>query len=175
MAHYTAAMSKAFTRESDDESADDLTPARPQASPGATNYITREGADRLRRDLDNLLAQKRLLANQSAEGDANAKSALQKLDLAIQKLQATMASVIVAERPADQTRVAFGASVCFRDESGEEETYQVVGVDEAAPDAGRISSASPLAKALLTRRVGEKVRFDSPAGPQELTILSVCY
>jgi transcription elongation GreA/GreB family factor len=56
-----------------------------------------------------------------------------------------------------------------------EETYQIVGAEEADPDEGRISAASPLARALLTRRAGEKVRFQIPAGHRELTILSVRY
>ena len=83
--------------------------------------------------------------------------------------------MIVAEPPADPEKVALGASVRVRDEDGEEETYRVVGIDEADPGKGRISSGSPLAQALLTRRAGEKVQFQSPGGSQELTILSVSY
>lgn len=168
-------MSKAFTRESDDASADEIVPARPQVSAGVRNYITREGADRLRNRLEELLEQRRVLIDESSKDSANAKAALRNLELAIQKLQSTLSSVIIAERPADQTVIAFGASVCIRDEHGEEETYQIVGLDEADPVNGRISSASPLAKAILTHRAGEKVRFLSPAGPQEMTILSVHY
>ena len=56
---------------------------------------------------------------------------------------------------------------------GEEETYQIVGVDEADAGQGRISSGSPLARVLLSRRAGDKVRFQSPAGLQELTIISL--
>ena len=168
-------MSKAFTRESDEASADEIAPVQPQVSAGARTYITREGADRLRNRLEELLKQRRVLVNESGEGNANAKAALRKLELAMQKLQSALNSVIIAERPADQTRIAFGASVRIRDENGEEETYQIVGMVEADPVSGRISSASPLAKALLSKQAGDKAKFRSPAGPQELTILSVHY
>ncbi|MGH7969674.1 MAG: GreA/GreB family elongation factor [Limisphaerales bacterium] len=61
----------------------------------------------------------------------------------------------------------------MRDKHGEEETYQIVGPDEAEPVEGRISSLSPLAQALVNSRAGDTVRFISPAGEQELTILAV--
>jgi len=82
---------------------------------------------------------------------------------------------VVAEPPADQKKVAFGASVTIRHEDGEEDEYLIVGVDEAEPEAGRISWISPLARVLLSRRAGDIVRFQSPAGVEELTILRVHY
>ena len=113
--------------------------------------------------------------SRSSESDINAKAALRRIESTIQKLQSTLDSVIIAERPTDQTKVAFGASVRIRDEHGEEDTYQIVGIDEADPGQGRISSISPLARALLNQRAGDKVSFQSPAGLQEWTILDVHY
>jgi len=168
-------VSKAFTRESDDVPDDGIASVRPRSSAGAKNYITREGADRLRERLNQLLEEKRVLSSRGDEATPDSKTALRRLESAIQKLQATLNSVIVAEPPADQEKVALGASVRVRDEDGEEETYQIVGIDEADPGQGRISSASPLAQALLARRAGEQVQFHSPGGSQELTILSVRY
>ena len=98
-----------------------------------------------------------------------------RLDVLIRRLQATLESVVVAETPADQTNVAFGASVTIRHENGEEDEYLIVGVDEAAPETGRISWISPLARVLLSRRAGDKVLFRSPAGVEELTVLKVHY
>jgi transcription elongation factor GreB len=168
-------VSKAFTRESDDPTADEVPSMPPRSSAGEKNYITREGADRLRDRLKELLDEKRVLASKGDEGTPSAKAALRRLETAIQKLQSTLNSIFVVEPPADRERVALGAAVRVRDEDGEEETYQIVGIDEADPGQGRISSASPLAQALLTRRAGEKVRFQSPGGELELTILSVRY
>lgn len=82
---------------------------------------------------------------------------------------------MVAEPPADSGKVGFGATVHIRDQNGEEETYQIVGVDEAEPGQGRISSSAPLAQALMNTRAGETVHFKSPAGDWKLTILGVNY
>jgi transcription elongation factor GreB len=59
--------------------------------------------------------------------------------------------------------------------NGEESAYHIVGVEEADPERGSISWISPLARALLSRRVGDKVRFRSPEGDEELTIMTVRY
>jgi transcription elongation factor GreB len=75
----------------------------------------------------------------------------------------------------DRERVSLGAWVQLRDADGAEEAYQIVGAEEAEPDEGRISSASPLARALLNRRTGEKVHFKIPTGHRDLTIVSVRY
>jgi transcription elongation GreA/GreB family factor len=77
---------------------------------------------------------------------------------------------------ADQEKVGFGATVRIRRGDGEEELYRIVGVDEEAdPDAGAISWLWPLARALLSRRAGERVRFRAAAGEEELVILGVGY
>ena len=99
----------------------------------------------------------------------------QRLELAIRKLQQTLNSVVVAEVPADREKVAFGATVTVRREDGSEEVYRIVGVEEADPEHGGISWISPLARTLLSRRTGEKVRFRSPSGEEELTLLMVRY
>ena len=166
-------MSKAFTRESDDLNADEIAPLRPHPSSGVKNYITRQGADRIRERIEDLVERRRELM--SAGSDVDTKANLRRVESEIQRLQLTLNSVIVAEPPADKEKVAFGASVVVRDSSGEEETYQIVGVDEAEPGEGRISASSPMARALMNRRAGETARFETPAGDQELTILTVHY
>jgi transcription elongation factor GreB len=162
-------VSRAFKRETDESGAEEMPTVRPQLPPGTRNYITREGAEKLRRRLDELLETKRASGGGVNEADQR------RLDAWIRRLQATLESVVVAETPADQTKVAFGASVTIRHEDGEQGEYQIVGVDEAAAETGRISWISPLARVLLSRRAGDKVRFQSPAGVEELTILKVDY
>lgn len=168
----TCNVSKAFTRE-DDLVPDEITQPRAQVSPGSANYITRTGADRLREQMAGLLEQKRLSMSRADEPDA--KASLRRTEAEIARLQQTLNSVTVADPPADQEKIAFGAFVTVRDSAGEDETYQIVGVDEAEPAEGRISASSPLGQALLNRRAGEKVHFQVPAGDQELTILEVRY
>ena len=165
-------VSKAFTRESDDARVDEIPLLRLRPS-GVRNYVTKEGVDRMRQRLLDLQEERRALGNDVE--NPNTSPALKRLELECQKLQLILDSVTIAEPPSDQEKVALGAWVRLRDEEGAEETYQIVGTDEADPEKGRISSASPLARALLARRTGEKVHFQIPEGKRKLTILSVRY
>ena len=67
----------------------------------------------------------------------------------------------------------FGATVTVvcEAEGGEEQTYQIVGVDEANASEGRISWIAPLSRALLKAREGDVVRFASPAGMREIEVV----
>jgi transcription elongation factor GreB len=168
-------MSKAFTRESEDSIPEETWSARRSLTPGTRNYITADGADRLKQELDELLEQKRGFDAKGSNVEPTVKAIQQKLEFRIRMLQQTLGSVVVAKMPAERDKVAFGARVKVRHGNGEEEFYHIVGVEEAAPEGGRISCISPLARALLSRKSGEKVSFQSPAGTEELTILEVSY
>jgi transcription elongation factor GreB len=157
-------VSKAFTRESDDAGGEDAPLFRPQLPPGTRNYITREGAEQLERRLNALREKK-----QAAASDSDVRT----LEGAIRNLQQIVDSVVIAEVPADREKVAFGARVRVRHQNGHQETYRIVGIDESEPDKGLISWLSPLARALLSRRAGDKVSFKSPAGEDELEIMKV--
>ena len=136
--------------------------------------MTREGAERLRARLKGLLETKQGLATKSDDA-TTAQSEQRKLESAIRNLQRLVDSVVVAEVPVDREKIVFGATVAIRHRNGEEATYRIVGVDEADPESGSISWISPLARALHSRRAGDKVQFKSPAGEDELWILSVHY
>ena len=71
--------------------------------------------------------------------------------------------------------VAVGATVTLSNEEGQEQTYQIVGVDEANASEGRISWIAPLSRALLKAREGDVVRFASPAGLREIEVLEIRY
>jgi transcription elongation factor GreB len=160
-------MSKAFTREEDDSGEEEAIASWPPLPPGARNYITPDGARRMKDRLKNLQEKK-----EGAEG-TGAES--KKLDSVIRDLKQRLDSLVIVEPPADAAKIAVGAIVSVRHQNGEEETYRVVGVDESEPEKGAISWISPLAKALLSKRAGEKVRFRIPAGEDDLEILSVRY
>jgi transcription elongation factor GreB len=72
-------------------------------------------------------------------------------------------------------QVFFGATVTVCGSDGCENTYSIVGVDEADVAHGLISWVSPLARTLLKLREGEMATLRTPAGIQELEILSVSY
>ncbi|CAN93755.1 transcription elongation factor GreA [Sorangium sp. So ce281] len=74
------------------------------------------------------------------------------------------------------SKVQFGAKVKLANvDTDEEQSFQIVGPEEADLKVGRISIASPLARALLGHEVGEEVRVNMPAGPRTYEILEVSY
>jgi transcription elongation factor GreB len=81
----------------------------------------------------------------------------------------------VSERPSDRERVFFGATVGVEDEEGRSAVYRLVGPDETDAAAGRISIESPVARALLGKRVGESALVRRPRGESELVVTAVRY
>lgn len=73
-------------------------------------------------------------------------------------------------------KVQFGAKVKLANvDSGEEQTFQIVGPEEADLKLGRISVASPLARSLIGREAGDEVRVTMPAGARAYEILEISY
>jgi transcription elongation factor GreA len=74
------------------------------------------------------------------------------------------------------TQVKFGATVTVADEETDEEnTYQLVGTDEADIAEGRLSITSPLARALIGKEIGDSAQVTTPAGPKTYEIVSVSF
>lgn len=72
------------------------------------------------------------------------------------------------------SKVQFGAKVALANvDTGEEQTFQIVGPEEADLKIGRISVASPLARGLLGHEVGDEVKVMMPAGPRTYEILEI--
>jgi len=83
--------------------------------------------------------------------------------------------MVVQPLPPPHEQIRFGATVTVRECSGAESRYRIVGVDETDIDRGWVSWLSPIAKALLNARVGQRVRFKFPSGEEELEIVSIDY
>jgi transcription elongation factor GreB len=152
-------VSKAFTRESDQEE-EVVLPVRAPLPPGVKNYITPAGAQRLRDEVARL---------QASHGERSPSH-----ESRIRQLQEIVASLVIAEPPSEKETIRFGATVTVR-RANETETYRLVGLDETDLDRNEVSWLSPLAKVLLGKRAGDRVRFRAPAGSEELVILSVSY
>src|ERR1700722_7150836 len=74
------------------------------------------------------------------------------------------------------SKIQFGARVRLLNvDSDKEETYQIVGPEEADIKIGRISVASPLARGLLGREVGDEVKLQMPAGPRSYEVLEIAF
>ncbi|MFA6563992.1 MAG: GreA/GreB family elongation factor [Verrucomicrobiia bacterium] len=166
-------MSRAFIRESDDQPERPTLARRAPLPPGAQNYITPDGARRFREELERLVQVER--PQLAAADDPDAKRRLQEVNQRIDQLQQCVESAVVVPPPADAQRVQFGATVTVRERSGEGSSYRIVGVDEVDIDRDWVSWLSPIAKGLLNARLGERVRFRSPSGEQELEIVAIKY
>ena len=109
--------------------------------PGAINYITARGANRLRDELQKLRA-------------SNA------VDERVFELEQILATVYVVDPPDPASNsVAFGATVTVKDAKGVLETYTVVGVDELDLEPDAVSWISPIGKALLAADMGHSIRL----------------
>ena len=184
------AVNKAFVKENDGGDDDEeLSPAL-RLPAGSKNYMTRRGYDALRAELDQLVRIERpklveTVAWAAGNGDRSengdyiyGKKRLREIDRRIRFLikRIESAEVVDPERQQELEQVFFGATVSFCDlDTDEEQTWQIVGVDEANASDGRISWISPLARALMKAKEGDTVRFQSPAGAREVEIVAVRY
>jgi transcription elongation factor GreB len=169
-------MSRAFVRESDFPQLPELPPQLSPLPPGAKNYLTPGGAQRLRDELARLLTQERPPLAGAELDDTDAKRALQILDQRIRYLQESLRTAEVSPPPAAPIdTVVFGATVRVREKNGAETTYRIVGVDETDLERNWVSWLSPIARALLNTKLGQRVLFKAPRGTKELEIVEVKY
>ena len=185
------AMSKAFTKEQDDDLDDEIEVANDDGNEipgGAKNYITPGGFARLHAEFDDLIKVQRpetvkIVSWAAALGDRSenadylyGKKRLREIDKRIRFLTRRIGLAQVVD-PTEQPheKIYFGATVVVCDQAGAEHTYSIVGVDEIDLARGHVSWVSPLAKALLGKQEGDTVTVQTPAGTQELEVLEVSY
>ncbi len=166
-------MSKAFTKESDEGPGNEVhTEFKDPLPAGVKNYVTPEGADALRKELSRLESEPR----PKSSSDKAARKRLEALDRRIRFYRDRVANMTVVDPGSqDKDSVHFGAAVTVADEDGNEKSYRIVGVDESDPAKGKISWISPIAKALISARVGDVVTLELPDGNAELEILQIDY
>lgn len=182
-------MNKAFVKEGDGGDDDEGVAPALKLPAGTRNYITPTGHARLKAELEELVKRERprvveVVAWAASNGDRSengdyiyGKKRLREIDRRIRFLtkRLDIAEVVDPTRQTNVDQVFFGATVTVCDPDGTENTYTIVGVDEADASGGRISWISPLARALLKAREGDTVRFQSPVGWKEMDIVEVRY
>jgi transcription elongation factor GreA len=112
--------------------------------------------------------------SENAEYDA-AKEKQSFIEGRIKEIEQRLAGAQVID-PAmiSSDKIAFGATVVLEDEDrGGEVTYQIVGLDEADVDKGKISVSSPLARALIGRSVDDLIEVKTPGGVRSYTVLHI--
>ena len=155
----------------------------------STALITRAGHDRLKAELDDLWRVQRpevvkALAAAAAEGDRSEnaeytyrKKQLGGIDRRVRYLSKRIPSLKVVEAaPSDPKAVFFGAVVELEDvDNGETARYRIVGPDETDARQGWISIDSPLARAMLKKRIDDEFTAELPGGPRPYAITGVEY
>ncbi len=182
-------MSKAFTREQDSGNEEDLPDAIDSLPRGAKNYITPEGMQRLRDELNHLRTVERpqvveTVSWAAGNGDRSengdyiyGKKRLREIDRRMRFLIKRMeiAEVVDPARQTNRDQVFFGATVTYVDGKEVERTVRIVGVDEARLERGEISWIAPVARALMKAWDGDIVKMRTPGGVEELEILKIEY
>jgi transcription elongation factor GreB len=168
-------MSKAVTREENEgPESPDLAPTLSALPPGARNYMTRAGADRLRAELGHLVDAERPALLKTPD-DPESKRRLGLIDQRIFQLEQSLQSAEVISPPeGPATSVTFGATVRILGPDGEE-TFRIVGVDETDHERGWVSWLSPVARALIGAKAGQRVRFKYPCGEEDLEVIAINY
>lgn len=166
-------MSRAFVKDSDDDLAAGELPERP-LSPHA-NYVTPLGLEQLQARARELHEKHEQLSPRAAD-DSQAKQKLREVERDQRYFNAQLERAIVVD-PGGQPRdeVHFGAEVRITDEEHKMHQFSIVGDDEADVTAGKISWASPLAKAMMGSHVGDTVVWHRPAGDAQVEIVEITY
>lgn len=151
-----------------------------------TNYITPKGFEVLRAEYTELLNVERpkvveTVAWAASNGDRSenadyqyGKRRLREIDRRLHFLQKRMESAeVIDPKTLKSDAVVFGATVTIENEDGESKTYQIVGADEFDIKENKISWKSPLAKALLGKKVDDEVKVLKPAGEEFVTITEI--
>jgi transcription elongation factor GreA len=149
------------------------------------SFLTREGYEKLQEELEFLRSSKRQeIANrlheameggeliENAEYEA-AKNEQAFVEGRIKELEILLATARVISETENAGVVQVGSRVTIQEVGNDPEVYTIVGAAEANPRAGRVSNESPLGRSLLTRKVGDQIQVDAPAGSFTVNVLKV--
>ena len=148
-------------------------------------YLTPEGAEKLRKELEELKGPKRSeiaarLKHAVSQGDLseNADYISTKEDQAflegrIQELDLILKDATIVDRDARSETVAVGSAVVVQNENQADETFHIVGEKEADPRNGKISHKSPIGKSLMGKGVGDVAVAETPGGRLEFKIIKL--
>ena len=150
-------------------------------------YITKEGLQKIKEELEFLKTDKRAEVAERLEaaishGDLSenadydyAKQEQAFVEGRIKDLEYSLRRVEIIEHDGRNDKVRIGSKVTVVEEGydDEDETYDIVGAHEADPSNGRISNESPIGHALLGAKKGQIVKVKTPAGIIELKVKSI--
>jgi len=181
-------MSKAFTKESDEDNGDDELQL-PTIAPGGKNYITPQGYAALRAELLTLMDEERpkvveIVHWAASNGDRSengdylyGKKRLREIDRRIRFLTQRLEIAEITEPSIHfgNDQIFFGATVTYVDDVGAERTVTITGIDEANSALGEVSWVSPIARTLLKAREGDELKLVMPERVAAIEVIKVRY
>jgi len=152
------------------------------------NYITPEGFAKLKAEYHELIAVERpkvveVVTWAASNGDRSenadyqyGKRRLRQIDGRLHFLQKRMeAAEVIDPKSLKSDKVIFGAKITIENEDGDQHTYQIVGEDEIDIKLNKISWKSPVAKALLGKKLDDEVKIQKPAGDELVVITDIVF
>ncbi|MBI4099111.1 transcription elongation factor GreA [Candidatus Parcubacteria bacterium] len=148
-------------------------------------YLSPEGLAKLKAELEEFKTVKRQeistrLAEAKSLGDLTenseymeAKEAQEQLEKRIAELELLTKNVVLIQKNGEKSDVVVIGSTVEIEADGTREMYTIVGSEEAHPLEGRISNESPLGKAFLGHKVGDKITVQAPAGERTYKIVKI--
>ena len=166
-------MSRGFVKEDDQEEVP-LVPPRADLPIGTENFVTQSGLDSLLEEKEILLReQEKLDASQEKEYRISFNHINAKLQLLNERINSAK---IIDPTKLPQDEIHIGAKVTFKNTANNAtQTFQVVGVDEANISQKKISFITPLAKALMHKKVGENAILNLGEKKNTFEILKIDY
>jgi transcription elongation factor GreB len=160
---------------------------RPTEKPGS-QFITPAGAERLKKELDQLWRVERPRVTQAvseaaAQGDRSenaeytyGKRRLREIDRRVRFLRKRLDGMTLVDKaPTDRRRVFFGAWVTLEDLDGRQFQHRIVGPDEFDMAEGYISMDASLARALLRKALDDEITVELPGGARTFSIVGIRY
>jgi transcription elongation factor GreA len=148
-------------------------------------FLTPEGYQKLEEELRYLTTVRRVEVAQAIheakmDGDVSENAGYEEakrqqafLEGRIMTIDAMLKNAVIIESNGPSDTVILGSRVTVIEEGFDPETYTIVGSAEANPGDGRISNESPLGKALLGQKAGDKVAFEAPGGLVEMELVRI--
>lgn len=146
--------------------------------------LTNEGISELKAELDDLTSRRSDIAEaiktareqgdlgENAEYQA-ARSEQERVETRISEIEHILNNAALIKKPKADSKVQLGSEVELKNAGGKAKNFQVVGTVEADPLKGKISDESPIGKALIGKKVGDKVEISTPSETTEYKIVKI--
>lgn len=145
--------------------------------------LTSEGAEELKQELSGLIAQRSVIADRIKQarelGDLSENAEYQtareeqdRLEARISELDYVVSNMQIIKKVKSNGHVRLGSTVELKS-NGKAKTFQIVGTMEADPSSGKLSDESPIGRALIGKKVGDKAEIKTPTDTIVFTIVSI--